>query len=155
LVDPQSSSVYLPTSLNSAGPANTLLCFNETDASGINLGSPAINFDVGGQGISTGTLNSATFSGGMTTSAQIYGATANVFTAANTLLGTKLYLSSGTFNSSTGASRYIRVRAISIVSPSSLGSKTCSSSLYASQIIEIRPLGLMRIMKKGVIALRG
>lgn len=152
VVDPQSSSRYLPTTLNTAGPTNLLLCLNESDVSGNNLASPTINFDVAANGAPATTAGSGTSTiyGDRTTAAYIYGLTANVITTLNSVLGTQLYLSSGTF----GATKYINLRAISIASSSSIGSKTCASTVYTSQIIQLRPLELERIMKKGIITLR-
>ena len=152
VVDPQSSSRYLPTTLNTAGPTNLLLCLNESDVSGNNLASPTINFDVAANGAPATTAGSgtSTISGDRTTATYIYGLTANVITTLNSVLGTQLYLSSGTF----GATKYINLRAISIASSSSIGSKTCASTVYTSQIIQLRPLELERIMKKGIITLR-
>ena len=152
VVDPQSSSRYLPTTLNTAGPTNLLLCLNESDVSGNNLASPTINFDVAANGAPATTSGSGTSTiyGDRTTAAYIYGLTANVITTLNSVLGTQLYLSSGTF----GATKYINLRAISIASSSSIGSKTCASTVYTSQIIQLRPLELQRIMKKGTITLR-
>jgi hypothetical protein len=152
VVDPQSSSRYLPTTLNTAGPTNLLLCLNESDVSGVNLVSPTINFDVAANGAPATTAGSgtSTISGDRTTATYIYGLTANVITTLNSVLGTQLYLSSGTF----GATKYINLRAISIASSSSIGSKTCASTVYTSQIIQLRPLELQRIMKKGTITLR-
>ena len=152
VVDPQSSSRYLSTTLNTAGPANLLLCLNESDVSGNNLASPTINFDVAANGAPATTAGSGTSTifGDRTTATYIYGLTANVITTLNSVLGTQLYLSSGTF----GATKYINLRAISIASSSSIGSKTCASTVYTSQIIQLRPLELQRIMKKGTITLR-
>jgi hypothetical protein len=152
VVDPQSSSRYLPTTLNTVGPTNLLLCLNESDVSGNNLASPTINFDVAANGAPATTAGSGTSTifGDRTTAAYIYGVTANVITTLNSVLGTQLYLSSGTFN----ATKYINLRAISITSSSSIGSKTCASTVYTSQIIQLRPLELERIMKKGTITLR-
>jgi hypothetical protein len=152
VVDPQSSSRYLSTTLNTAGPANLLLCLNESDVSGNNLASPTINFDVAANGAPATTAGSGTSTifGDRTTATYIYGLTANVITTLNSVLGTQLYLSSGTFN----ATKYINLRAISITSSSSIGSKTCASTVYTSQIIQLRPLELERIMKKGTITLR-
>jgi hypothetical protein len=152
VVDPQSSSRYLSTTLNTAGPANLLLCLNESDVSGNNLASPTINFDVAANGAPATTAGSGTSTifGDRTTATYIYGLTANVITTLNSVLGTQLYLSSGTF----GAIKYINLRAISIASSSSIGSKTCASTVYTSQIIQLRPLELQRIMKKGTITLR-
>ena len=152
VVDPQSSSRYLPTTLNTVGPTNLLLCLNESDVSGVNLASPTINFDVAANGAPATTAGSGTSTiyGDRTTAAYIYGLTANVITTLNSVLGTQLYLSSGTF----GATKYINLRAISIASSSSIGSKTCASTVYTSQIIQLRPLELQRIMKKGTITLR-
>jgi len=152
VVDPQSSSRYLPTTLNTVGPTNLLLCLNESDVSGNNLVSPTINFDVAANGAPATTAGSGTSTifGDRTTAAYIYGVTANVITTLNSVLGTQLYLSSGTFN----ATKYINLRAISITSSSSIGSKTCASTVYTSQIIQLRPLELERIMKKGTITLR-
>jgi len=152
VVDPQSSSRYLSTTLNTAGPANLLLCLNESDVSGVNLASPTINFDVAANGAPATTAGSgtSTISGDRTTATYIYGLTANVITTLNSVLGTQLYLSSGTF----GAIKYINLRAISIASSSSIGSKTCASTVYTSQVIQLRPLELQRIMKKGTITLR-
>ena len=152
VVDPQSSSRYLPTTLNTAGPTNLLLCLNESDVSGNNLASPTINFDVAANGAPATTAGSGTSTifGDRTTATYIYGLTANVITTLNSVLGTQLYLSSGTF----GATKYINLRAISIASSSSIGSKTCASTVYTSQIIQLRPLELQRIMKKGTITLR-
>ena len=152
VVDPQSTSRYLSTTLNTAGPTNLLLCLNESDVSGNNLASPTINFDVAANGAPATTAGSgtSTISGDRTTAAYIYGLTANVITTLNSVLGTQLYLSSGTF----GATKYINLRAISIASSSSIGSKTCASTVYTSQIIQLRPLELQRIMKKGTITLR-
>jgi hypothetical protein len=152
VVDPQSSSRYLPTTLNTVGPTNLLLCLNESDVSGNNLASPTINFDVAANGAPATTAGSGTSTifGDRTTATYIYGITANVITTLNSVLGTQLYLSSGTFN----ATKYINLRAISITSSSSIGSKTCASTVYTSQIIQLRPLELERIMKKGTITLR-
>jgi hypothetical protein len=152
VVDPQSSSRYLPTTLNTVGPTNLLLCLNESDVSGNNLASPTINFDVAANGAPATTAGSGTSTifGDRTTAAYIYGVTANVITTLNSVLGTQLYLSSGTFN----ATKYINLRAISITSSSDIGSKTCASTVYTSQIIQLRPLELERIMKKGTITLR-
>jgi hypothetical protein len=152
VVDPQSSSRYLSTTLNTAGPANLLLCLNESDVSGNNLASPTINFDVAANGAPATTAGSGTSTifGDRTTATYIYGVTANVITTLNSVLGTQLYLSSGTF----GATKYINLRAISIASSSSIGSKTCASTVYTSKIIQLRPLELERIMKKGTITLR-
>jgi len=152
VVDPQSSSRYLPTTLNTVGPTNLLLCLNESDVSGNNLASPTINFDVAANGAPATTTGSGTSTifGDRTTAAYIYGVTANVITTLNSVLGTQLYLSSGTFN----ATKYINLRAISIASSSDIGSKTCASTVYTSQIIQLRPLELERIMKKGTITLR-
>jgi len=152
VVDPQSSSRYLSTTLNTAGPANLLLCLNESDVSGNNLASPTINFDVAANGAPATTAGSGTSTifGDRTTATYIYGVTANVITTLNSVLGTQLYLSSGTF----GATKYINLRAISIASSSSIGSKTCASTIYTSKIIQLRPLELERIMKKGTITLR-
>ena len=152
VVDPQSSSRYLSTTLNTAGPANLLLCLNESDVSGNNLASPTINFDVAANGAPATTAGSGTSTifGDRTTATYIYGLTANVITTLNSVLGTQLYLSSGTF----GATKYINLRAISIASSSSIGSKTCASTVYTSKIIQLRPLELERIMKKGTITLR-
>jgi len=151
-VDPQSSSRYLPTTLNTVGPTNILLCLNESDASGNNLASPTINFDVAANGGAATTAGSgtSTISGDRTTATYIYGVTANVLTTLNSVLGTQIYLSSGTFS----ATKYVRIRAITITSSSSLGSRTCASAVYTSQNIEIRPLALERIMKKGTITLK-
>jgi hypothetical protein len=152
VVDPQSSSRYLPTTLNTVGPTNLLLCLNESDVSGNNLASPTINFDVAANGAPATTAGSdtSTIFGDRTTAAYIYGVAANVITTLNSVLGTQIYLSSGTFN----ATKYINLRAISITSSSSIGSKTCASTVYTSQIIQLRPLELERIMKKGTITLR-
>ena len=152
VVDPQSSSRYLSTTLNTAGPANLLLCLNESDVSGNNLASPTINFDVAANGAPATTAGSGTSTifGDRTTATYIYGITANVITTLNSVLGTQLYLISGTF----GATKYINLRAISIASSSSIGSKTCASTVYTSKIIQLRPLELERIMKKGTITLR-
>ncbi len=151
-VDPQSSSRYLPTTLNTVGPTNLLLCLNESDASGNNLASPTINFDVAANGAPATTAGSGTSTiyGDRTTATYIYGVTANVITTLNSVLGTQIYLSSGAFS----ATKYIKIRAISIASSSSIGSKTCASTVYTSQNIEIRPLVLQRIMKKGTITLK-
>ena len=151
-VDPQSSSRYLPTTLNTVGPTNLLLCLNESDASGNNLASPTINFDVAANGGSATTAGSgtSTISGDRTTATYIYGTAANAITTLNSVLGIQIYLSSGTFS----ATKYIKMRAISIASSSSIGSKTCSSTVYTSQNIEIRPLVLERTMKKGTITLK-
>jgi len=151
-VDPQTSSLYLPTTVNTAGPTNLLLCLNESDASGTNLVSPTINFDVaanGGSATTAGT-GTSTISDDRTTATYIYGTTANVISTLNSVLGTQIYLSSGAFS----ATKYIKIRAISIASSSSRGSKTCTSTVYTSQNIEIRPLVLQRIMKKGTITLK-
>ena len=151
-VDPQSSSRYLPTTLNTAGPTNLLLCLNESDVSGNNLASPTINFDVAANGApaTTAGTGTSTISGDRTTATYIYGVTANVMTTLNSVLGTQIYLSSGTLS----ATKYIKLRAISIASSSSIGSKTCASTVYTSQNIEIRPLVLQRTMKKGTITLK-
>jgi len=151
-VDPQSSSRYLPTTLNTVGPTNLLLCLNESDVSGNNLASPTINFDVAANGGSATTAGSgtSTISGDRTTATYIYGTAANAITTLNSVLGIQIYLSSGTFS----ATKYIKMRAISIASSSSIGSKTCSSTVYTSQNIEIRPLVLERTMKKGTITLK-
>lgn len=154
-VDPQSSSRFLPMTLNTTGPTNLLFCLNETDSSGNNLGSPTINFDVAANGSATTAGNgSSAIVGDRSTAAYIYGNGANVISTLNSVSGIQIYLASGNFNSTTGASKYIRVRAISIAASSGIGSKTCASTPYTSQIIEIRPLGLTRIMKKGTITLR-
>jgi hypothetical protein len=152
VVDPQLSSRYLSTTLNTAGPANLLLCLNESDVNGVNLASPTINFDIAANGAPATTAGSGTSTifGDRTTATYIYGITANVITTLNSVLGTQLYLSSGTF----GATKYINLRAISIASSSSIGSKTCASTVYTSKIIQLRPLELERIMKKGTITLR-
>ena len=152
IVDPQSSSLYLPTTLNTAGPTNLLLCLNESDVSGVNLVSPTINFDVAANGApaTTAGTGTSTIYGDRTTATYIYGVTANVITTLNSVLGTQIYLSSGTFS----ATKYIKIRAISIASSSSIGSKTCASTVYTSQNIEIRPLALERTMKKGTITLK-
>jgi hypothetical protein len=151
VVDPQSSSRYLPTTLNTVGPTNLLLCLNESDASGNNLASPTIKFDVAANGsATTAGSGTSTISGDRTTATYIYGITANVITTLNSVLGTQIYQSSGTF----GATKYINLRAIAIASSSSIGSKTCASTVYTSQNIEIRPLAMERIMKKGTITLR-
>jgi hypothetical protein len=152
-VDPQSSSRYLPTTLNTVGPTNLLLCLNESDASGTNLVSPTINFDVAANGAPATTAGSgtSTISGDRTTATYIYGVTANVMTTLNSVLGTQIYLSSGAFS----ATKYIKIRAISIASSSSIGAKDCTSTVYTSQNIEIRPLVLQRTMKKGTITLKG
>ena len=151
-VDPQSSSRYLPTTLNTVGPTNLLLCLNESDASGVNLVSPTINFDVAANGApaTTAGTGTSTIYGDRTTATYIYGVTANVISTLNSVLGTQIYLSSGAFS----ATKYIKIRAISIASSSSIGSKTCASTVYTSQNIEIRPLVLQRIMKKGTITLK-
>jgi hypothetical protein len=151
-VDPQSSSRYLPTTVNTAGPTNLLLCLNESDASGNNLASPTINFDVAVNGApaTTAGTGTSTIYGDRTTATYIYGVTANVITTLNSVLGTQIYLSSGAFS----ATKYIKIRAISIASSSSIGSKTCASTVYTSQNIEIRPLALERTMKKGTITLK-
>ena len=152
VVDPQLSSRYLPTTLNTVGPTNLLLCLNESDISGNNLASPTINFDVAANGGAATTAGSgtSTISGDRTTATYIYGVTANVLTTLNSVLGTQIYLSSGTFS----ATKYVRIRAISIASSGSIGSKTCASTVYTSQNIEIRPLALDKIMKKGTINFR-
>ena len=151
-VDPQSSSRYLPTTLNTVGPTNLLLCLNESDVSGNNLASPTINFDVAANGApaTTAGTGTSTISGDRTTATYIYGVTADVITTLNSVLGTQIYLSSGAIS----ATKYIKVRAISIASSSSIGSKTCASTVYTSQNIEIRPLVLQRTMKKGTITLK-
>ena len=151
-VDPQSSSRYLPITLNTAGPTNLLLCLNESDVSGNNLASPTINFDVAANGApaTTAGTGTSTISGDRTTATYIYGVTADVITTLNSVLGTQIYLSSGAFS----ATKYIKIRAISIASSSSIGSKTCASTVYTSQNIEIRPLALERTMKKGTITLK-
>ena len=151
-VDPQSSSRYLPTTLNTVGPTNLLLCLNESDVSGNNLASPTINFDVAANGAPATTAGTGTsiISGDRTTATYIYGVTANVISTLNSVLGTQIYLSSGAFS----ATKYIKIRAISITSSSSIGSKTCASTVYTSQNIEIRPLVLERTMKKGTITLK-
>ena len=151
-VDPQSSSRYLPTTLNTVGPTNLLLCLNESDVSGNNLASPTINFDVAANGApaTTAGTGTSTISGDRTTATYIYGVTANVISTLNSVLGTQIYLSSGAFS----ATKYIKIRAISIASSSDIGSKTCASTVYTSQNIEIRPLVLERTMKKGTITLK-
>ena len=150
VVDPQTSSLYLPTTVNTAGPTNLLLCINESDASGNNLASPTINFDIAANGATTAGIGTSTISDDRTTATYIYGTTANVISTLNSVSGTQIYLSSGTF----GATKYIKIRAISIASSSSRGSKTCASTVYTSQNIEIRPLVLQRTMKKGTITLK-
>jgi hypothetical protein len=151
-VDPQSSSRYLPTTLNTVGPTNLLLCLNESDVSGNNLASPTINFDVAANGApaTTAGTGTSTIVGDRTTATYIYGVTANVISTLNSVLGTQIYLSSGAFS----ATKYIKIRAISIASSSDIGSKTCASTVYTSQNIEIRPLVLERTMKKGTITLK-
>jgi hypothetical protein len=152
VVDPQTSSLYLPTTVNTAGPTNLLLCLNESDANGTILVSPTINFDVaanGGSATTAGT-GTSTISDDRTTATYIYGTTANVISTLNSVLGTQIYLSSGAFS----ATKYIKIRAISIASSSSRFPKTCASTVYTSQNIEIRPLVLQRIMKKGTITLK-
>ena len=149
LVDPQSTSFYLPTTINTAGPTNLLLCLNESDASGNNVGSPTINFDVAANGVTT-TGSGTTISGDSTTATYIFGTAANVMTTLNSVSGTQIFLSTGRFSTT----KYVKLRAISITSSSSIGSKTCASTAYTSQNIELRPLGLDRILKKGTITLR-
>lgn len=152
-VDPQSTSRYLPTTLNTVGPTNLLLCLNESDVSGVNLVSPTINFDIAANGAPATTAGSgiSTIFGDRTTATYIYGVTADVISTLNSVLGTQIYLSSGAFS----ATKYIKIRAISIASSSDIGSKTCASTVYTSQNIEIRPLVLERTMKKGTITLKG
>ena len=130
-----------------------MLCLNESDVNGVNLASPTINFDVAANGAPATTAGSGTSTifGDRTTAAYIYGVTANVMTTLNSVLGAQMYLSSGAFS----ATKYIKIRAISIASSSDIGSKTCLSTVYTSQNIEIRPLVLERTMKKGTITLKG
>lgn len=151
-VDPQSLTRYLPTTLNTVGPTNLLLCLNESDVSGNDLVSPIINFDVAANGApaTTAGFGTSTIYGDRTTATYIYGVTADVISTLNSVLGTQIYLSSGTFS----ATKYIKIRAISIASSSSIGAKTCASTVYTSQNIEIRPLVLQRTMKKGTINLK-
>ena len=148
-VDPQLSSLYLPTTINTTGPTNLLLCLNESDSNGVNLGSPTINFDVAANGVTT-TGSGTTIYGDSTTATYIFGTTSNVMTTLNSVSGTQIFLSAGRFS----ATKYIKLRAISIASSTSIGSKTCASTAYTSQNIELRPLGLDRILKKGTITLR-
>jgi len=149
VVDPQLSSLYLPTTVNTAGPTNLLLCLNESDSSGNNLGSPTINFDVGANGVTTAG-SGTTIYGDSTTATYIFGTAANVMTTLNSVSGTQIFLSAGRFSTT----KYVKLRAISITSSSSIGSKTCASTAYTSQNIELRPLGLDRILKKATITLR-
>jgi len=149
-VDPQSSSRYLPTTLNTVGPTNLLLCLNETRVTGNNISSPAISFDVAANGVTTTGTGTSRISGDRTTATYIYGVTADVITTLNSVLGTQIYLSSGEYR----ATKYIKIRAIAIDSSSNIGSKTCESTVYTSQNIEIRPLALERTMKKGTITLK-
>jgi hypothetical protein len=151
-IDPRSSSRYLPTTLNTAGPANLLLCLNETDSSGNNLVYPTVNFDIGEKGTSATSsgIGSASITGDRSTASYVYGVTSDVVTTINSLLGVQIYISSGSFSTS----KYIRIRGISLASSTSPPTKNCASTTYTSQLVEIRPLELSITMKKATILLK-
>jgi hypothetical protein len=149
LVDPRVSSVLLPQ-LAISGATNVLACLDESDVSGNILSEPVLNFDVSTKSSAeTSGTGSATITGDRSTALRVSHTRANVESTLNSSTGISVYVTSGTLNQV----RYLRLRIVPIATSSTTGS--CADAVSsASSTIEIRPLELTNIIRKGTIKLK-
>jgi hypothetical protein len=152
LVDPRLNVVDFPqTTFENA--TNLLVCVQESDSGGSILGSPTVSFDVATKGTTeTSGSGSATISGDRTSTLLIRHTRQNVLDTFNSSGGLRAYLSSGNFNST----RYVRIRTLPVAtSTTAVTTATCAdAATSASKTIEIRPLGLTKTLRKGIIQLK-
>jgi hypothetical protein len=132
---------------------NLLVCVQESDSGGSILASPTVSFDVASKNATdVNGIGSATINGDRTSTLLIRHTRQNVLDTFNFSEGLRVYLTSGSFNST----RYVRVRTLPVAtSTTAVTVATCAdAAASASKTIEIRPLGLTKTLRKGTIQLK-
>ena len=152
LVDPRMSRVDFPQA-SFENATNLLVCVQESDSGGSILASPTVSFDVASKNATdVNGIGSATINGDRTSTLLIRHTRQNVLDTFNFSEGLRVYLTSGSFNST----RYVRVRTLPVAtSTTAVTVATCAdAAASASKTIEIRPLGLTKTLRKGTIQLK-
>jgi hypothetical protein len=151
-VDPRINFIDFPE-ISVNGPANILMCIQESNSTGAIEDSPTVEFDVSMKGTeeSLGTV-SATITGDRTPVLLISGAMQDVLDSVNSSGGLRSYLPSGNFTST----KYVRIRTVPIATATTAVTYVMcgNAAAAASKTIEIKPYGITQTVRKGIIQLK-
>ena len=131
------------------GPANTLICFDESNRAGETLtGTSFLRTDLltkNSDNSGDNGVGSATITNDRSALVSVNHSLTNALATVNSSGGTRIY-----WNSSTSSSRYLRIRTLPLATPTSVG--VCTDALESSTVvIEFRPLLLTQTIRSGTV----
>ena len=146
--DPRLTFADLPA-LRMTGPANALICFDESNRAGETLtGTSFLRTDLltkNSDNSGNNGFGSATITNDRSALVSANHSLTNALATINSSSGARIY-----WNTSTSSSRYLRIRTLPLATPTSVG--VCADALASSTVvIEFRPLLLTQTIRSGTV----